>query len=592
MPKCSGCGHAFARWPELQKHIEENHCQGRAPLDTEQAKSFFVMVQDGDADIQALQQDGLSDALGREILQHCSFCRQWFPNDRYVKQHWSRVRRLESQQYLAAAKHWRRTQFGPIKDACTWCQGTPAPRADHRDTCPVLFQLSMVWAIQHDHATAQETTEDALELHIPDDSTLKKWELKCQICEVQVTARGLRKHMEKQHGEMWQKVRAQVDKLCSAWSKGLHSDICQFCNATYGKKQVHALSCHAITQTALEKVRAIAAPAESAGEHGPHSSASGSADAGSVWSDQRGKTNPGSTARGRRLPEAAQAQRKGRPGKRLDEQGQKITTSQQGDIREIIRGRGQQPGRDDAAALPCGSTAGGHAQHHKAAHQLGDIREDGGAHHHPRSGSRVPEVEGGDHQAEQSAGQFQSQDHAVLVSSQPAHGDIQELDGRSATAGQGSWMVHRTGTMGLPEMVTGKSGPRTGCDSGALADVGPDENCGGHEGPNHIGDSDSLSLQKTPDFKHAGGDGGATTVGCQLPEARGESILRETGVADGPGSAPARRITNSQRGVQEIRSSDETGRTDAVRTLVLHSCGRTYSVQRNLHRLAVTGSAA
>ena len=79
MPKCSGCGHAFARWTELQKRIEENHCQGRAPLDTEQAKSFFVMVQDGDADIQALQQDGLSDALRKEILQHCSFCRRGFP---------------------------------------------------------------------------------------------------------------------------------------------------------------------------------------------------------------------------------------------------------------------------------------------------------------------------------------------------------------------------------------------------------------------------------------------------------------------------------------------------------------------------------
>ena len=28
MPKCSGCGHAFERWADLQKHIEENHCQG------------------------------------------------------------------------------------------------------------------------------------------------------------------------------------------------------------------------------------------------------------------------------------------------------------------------------------------------------------------------------------------------------------------------------------------------------------------------------------------------------------------------------------------------------------------------------------
>ncbi|CAE7357226.1 unnamed protein product [Symbiodinium sp. CCMP2592] len=29
MPRCRGCGHPFARWADLQKHIEENHCQGK-----------------------------------------------------------------------------------------------------------------------------------------------------------------------------------------------------------------------------------------------------------------------------------------------------------------------------------------------------------------------------------------------------------------------------------------------------------------------------------------------------------------------------------------------------------------------------------
>ena len=63
MPKCSGCGHAFERWADLQKHIEENHCQGKVPSDVDQVKSVFVMAQEGDIDIQAFQQAGLTEAM-------------------------------------------------------------------------------------------------------------------------------------------------------------------------------------------------------------------------------------------------------------------------------------------------------------------------------------------------------------------------------------------------------------------------------------------------------------------------------------------------------------------------------------------------
>ena len=143
MPKCSGCGHAFERWTDLQKHIEENHCQGKVPSEVGQVKSVFVMAQDGDIDIQAIQQVGLTDAMRQELQQHCSYCRQWFPNDRYVKQHWSRVHKSESRQYIAAAKRWRRTQFGPIKETCSWCRGSPTPRSAQR-------YLSGPLSTQHD----------------------------------------------------------------------------------------------------------------------------------------------------------------------------------------------------------------------------------------------------------------------------------------------------------------------------------------------------------------------------------------------------------------------------------------------------------
>ena len=291
MPKCSGCGHAFERWADLQKHIEENHCQGKVPSDVDQVKSI-------DIDIQAFQHAGLTEAMRQELQQHCSYCRQWFPNDRYVKQHWSRVHKSQSQQYIAAAKHWRRTQFGPIKDTCSWCRGTPAPRSDHRDTCPVLFQLSMVWVMQHDDASQQvrERDEGEIDLSLQDSSQLKKWELKCQICEVKVTARGLRKHMTQKHGELWQKVRPQVDKLCSAWSMGTQENICQFCNSSYGTRNVHALSCHAITQTALARVRTLFASTESVSGHGPDSGTGGGADAGGVRSSQHWRENPFSSS--------------------------------------------------------------------------------------------------------------------------------------------------------------------------------------------------------------------------------------------------------------------------------------------------------
>ena len=87
----------------------------------------------------------------------------------------------------------------------------------------------------------------------------------------------------------------KVDKLCSAWSTGIHESICQFCNVSYGTRNVHALSCHAFTQTALARVRALFASAEPVSGHGLDSSAGGGADAGSVWSSQHGEANADDT---------------------------------------------------------------------------------------------------------------------------------------------------------------------------------------------------------------------------------------------------------------------------------------------------------
>ncbi|CAE7196500.1 pol [Symbiodinium sp. CCMP2592] len=150
MPRCRGCGHPFARWADLQKHIEENHCQGKIQEEApapEERSSVMQQARAGTLHVQSLTLSMLTDELRLELLSHCACCRQWMPNSRYVKMHWNRVHKAESQQFQARTLQWRRLSFEPIKNTCPWCQGTTAERSDHRDTCPVVFQLSMVRAI-------------------------------------------------------------------------------------------------------------------------------------------------------------------------------------------------------------------------------------------------------------------------------------------------------------------------------------------------------------------------------------------------------------------------------------------------------------
>ena len=164
----------------------------------------------------------------------------------------------------------------------------------------------MVWAILHDVEEADEGNWSTLNLSLPAEDTLQKWDLKCQICAEAVTAKGLRKRMEQKHAPYWQLVRSQVDKLCSAWSTGLHVKVCQFCNSKYDKRYRHAISCHAIMQTALERVRAHQFHQQQ-GDHGAHSSTGGGPDAGGIRScDEHGREAGANHPAGRsRLPSGA-----------------------------------------------------------------------------------------------------------------------------------------------------------------------------------------------------------------------------------------------------------------------------------------------
>ncbi|CAE7216565.1 pol [Symbiodinium sp. CCMP2592] len=182
MPRCRGCGHPFARWADLQKHIEENHCQGQRqaePSAPEERPSVLQQARDGTLPVQTLHLSMMTDELRQELLSHCACCRQWMPNSRYVKIHWGRVHKTESQKFQARTLQWRRLSFEPIKHTCSWCQGTAADRSDHRDTCPVLFQLSMVRAliVSTDEVESSEDAAVTLDMTIPAKDDIPAWNM-------------------------------------------------------------------------------------------------------------------------------------------------------------------------------------------------------------------------------------------------------------------------------------------------------------------------------------------------------------------------------------------------------------------------------
>ena len=328
MPQCSGCGHKFERWDELRKHIVENHCQGRIADDVARTPSFASLVQTCVVDLTEVSGTGITAEMRQELMQHCSLCRQWFPNDKYVRQHWTRVHKEEGQQFLAAAKQWRKRRFAPVIASCAWCNGTAARKADHRETCPVLFQMSMVWAIYSDSQVSPGTEDTSLDLTIPAPDQIRTWQLKCQLCLADVTARGLRKHMSAKHAEFWQKVTSQVERLCSSWTTGLHAKTCQFCHSTYDKRAKHALSCHAIAQAAISRVRASLPQSREQSGYGADSSAGGGANAGGVWaSGTHGETSTGKASGPTAKGEAAEGQSQG---------------PQAGEPRLVVRGRRRQ----------------------------------------------------------------------------------------------------------------------------------------------------------------------------------------------------------------------------------------------------------
>ena len=258
MPICRRCGHKFARWTELNKHITGNFCQA-APVDeiTEPIKDTYLQqARDLPAESRDPRTMVLTDDLKEELLHHCAICRQWQPNSRYIKIHYTRVHPDYWRQHQASTQNWRRLHIPRIKAHCTWCGGTPSAGGIHSDSCPVLFQITMINAIVQDELqpnTGEEASEAVLQPTMPPPEALKHWDRRCQFCQHTCTNRGFRKHMRDQHAEWWRKHSDSHEAFCSAWAQGLSKPKCQYCDQQFQHRAQHAGVCYKLFQEAVHR---------------------------------------------------------------------------------------------------------------------------------------------------------------------------------------------------------------------------------------------------------------------------------------------------------------------------------------------------
>ena len=404
MPKCSGCGHSFARWADLQKHTEENHCQKQhqmASTDAEEKPSILQIAEAGDLPLRDLHLSTITDDR-QELLSHCACCRD----------KWNRVHKEESQKFQARMMQWRRLALDPIKKYCSWCQGTVPAGTEHRDTCPVLFQLSMARAVTESTAEAPSNHDEGLDMSLPAGDMLKKWSLERQICREPCTARGLRKHLAQRHSAVWSQAQTRVDQLCAAWAQGLHTT-CQFCNCTYNERNRHAITCHAITQTALERVLSLlpGLPVEaSRTDDGPHdrgNSTGGHSGSVRAIGEQRGFHGQeelggatGGDGGGQPAPKSMPTQqrpkgraRKGRSSAGSMGSANSAVESTGARLFFRVHTRGDGDGGSAQAPVTDRHEARGSAENPQAIDGLGAACEDGDALHCAGDDSGIPEVE-------------------------------------------------------------------------------------------------------------------------------------------------------------------------------------------------------
>ena len=140
LPQCINCGHKFGMWEELQRHVELGRCQASTRADYDEVHPpLIAKVLADEIVFPEVLLNTPDDDLKKELLERCALCRQWLPNENYMKVHYDRVHKDEWQAHSSRARVWCSTNIAPIKGTCQWCGHKAQPGRDHRATCLLCF---------------------------------------------------------------------------------------------------------------------------------------------------------------------------------------------------------------------------------------------------------------------------------------------------------------------------------------------------------------------------------------------------------------------------------------------------------------------
>ncbi|CAE7827522.1 unnamed protein product [Symbiodinium sp. CCMP2592] len=159
LPQCINCGHKFGTWEELQRHVQLGRCQApeRAGYDDVHPPLLAKVLAD-EIVFPEVMLNPPNDDLKKELLERCALCRQWLPNENYMKVHYGRVHKDEWKAHSSRLRVWCTNNLAPIKGTCQWCGHKAQQGRDHRATCPALFQLAMSWFVNGGPKDAADMT--------------------------------------------------------------------------------------------------------------------------------------------------------------------------------------------------------------------------------------------------------------------------------------------------------------------------------------------------------------------------------------------------------------------------------------------------
>ncbi|CAE7225465.1 unnamed protein product [Symbiodinium sp. CCMP2592] len=203
LPQCINCGHKFGTWEELQRHVQLGRCQApeRAGYDDVHPPLLAKVLAD-EIVFPEVMLNPPNDDLKKELLERCALCRQWLPNENYMKVHYGRVHKDEWKAHSSRLRVWCTNNLAPIKGTCQWCGHKAQQGRDHRATCPALFQLAMSWFVNGGPKDAADMTAPSDEPY-PSAEEVKPMLGTCQICRADLSKQRYKTHMQRQHSELW-----------------------------------------------------------------------------------------------------------------------------------------------------------------------------------------------------------------------------------------------------------------------------------------------------------------------------------------------------------------------------------------------------